>query len=277
MIRFSVITVCLNAGQDLPDTVADTLRQTYENFEIIVKDGFSTDGSVEKLPADDRIHLVRKQDTGIYDAMNQAVAEATGDYLIFMNAGDRFYDDRVLADVAAAIEDTRAPLYYGSCFDRQTGQVRAYPRHFTRMSCYRTMICHQATIYRADIFTEHPYDVSYKILADREMLWYLVCGKNVTPVYLDRVIANYQGAGESASEKHKARNAADQQRLMDTYMPKWEQRKYALLMALTFRKLRVALSRSPKFSGAYYGVVRRLYTWKETLFGKKNRKKEKNP
>ena len=277
MIRFSVITVCLNAGQDLPDTVADTLRQTYENFEIIVKDGFSTDGSVEKLPADDRIRLVRKRDTGIYDAMNQAVAEATGDYLIFMNAGDRFYDDRVLADVAAAIEGTRAPLYYGSCFDRQTGQVRAYPRHFTRMSCYRTMICHQATIYRADIFAEHPYDVSYKILADREMLWYLVCGKNVTPVYLDRVIANYQGAGESASEKHKVRNAADQQRLMDTYMPKWEQRKYALLMALTFRKLRVALSRSPKFSGVYYGVVRRLYTWKETLFGKKNRKKEKNP
>ena len=54
-------------------TITYTLCQTYENFEIIVKDGFSTDGSVEKLPADDRIRLVRKKDTGIYDAMNQAV------------------------------------------------------------------------------------------------------------------------------------------------------------------------------------------------------------
>ena len=86
MIRFSIITVCLNAGEDLIATVTDTLCQTYENFEIVVKDGFSTDGSVEKLPADDRIRLVRKKDTGIYDAMNQAVREATGDYLIFMNA-----------------------------------------------------------------------------------------------------------------------------------------------------------------------------------------------
>ena len=266
MIRFSIITVCLNAGEDLIATVSDTLLQTYENFEIIVKDGFSTDGSVEKIPSDERIHLVQKRDTGIYDAMNQAVQEATGDYLIFMNAGDWLYDNRVLADIAPTIERTRAPLYYGSCFDRQTGQVRAYPKRFTRMSCYRTMICHQATVYRADIFAEHPYDLSYKILADREMLWYLVCGKNVTPVYLDRVIANYQGAGESASEKHKARNAADQQRLMDTYMPKWEQRKYAILMALTFQKLRVKLSKDPKYSGTYYAVVRKLYHWKERIF-----------
>lgn len=277
MIRFSIITVCLNAGEDLIATVSDTLLQTYENFEIIVKDGFSTDGSVEKIPSDERIHLVQKRDTGIYDAMNQAVQEATGDYLIFMNAGDWLYDNRVLADIAPTIERTRAPLYYGSCFDRQTGQVRAYPKRFTRMSCYRTMICHQATVYRADIFAEHPYDLSYKILADREMLWYLVCGKNVTPVYLDRVIANYQGAGESASEKHKARNAADQQRLMDTYMPKWEQRKYAILMALTFQKLRVKLSKDPKYSGAYYAAIRRVYAWKEALSGGKSVKKEKNP
>ncbi len=266
MIRFSIITVCLNAGEDLIATVTDTLLQTYENFEIIVKDGFSTDGSVEKLPADDRIHLVQKKDAGIYDAMNQAVQEANGDYLIFMNAGDWFYDHGTLAAIAPVMESTRAPLYYGSCFDRQTGQIRAYPRQFTRMSSYRTMICHQASVYRADIFAEHPYDLSYKILADREMLWYLVCGKNVTPVYLDRVIANYQGAGESASEKHRARNAADQKRLMDTYMPKWEQRKYAILMALTFQKLRVKLSRDPRYSGAYYAVVRKLYHWKERIF-----------
>lgn len=263
MIRFSIITVCLNAGEDLIATVTDTLRQTYENFEIIVKDGFSTDGSVEKLPADDRIRLVRKKDTGIYDAMNQAAAEATGDYLIFMNAGDWFYERETLSAIASAIGDTRAPLYYGGCFDRQTGQVRAYPKHFTRMSCYRTMICHQATVYRADIFAEHPYDLSYRILADREMLWYLVCGKGVSPVYIDRVIANYQGAGESASEKHKARNQADQKRLMDTYMPRWEQRKYALLMALTFQKARVKLSQSPKYSGAYYRLIRTMYHWKE--------------
>ena len=89
MIQFSIITVCLNAGQGLLDTVARTLSQTYENFEIIVKDGGSEDGSLEKLPMDARIRVVTRQDTGIYDAMNQGIAEARGDYLIFMNCGDR--------------------------------------------------------------------------------------------------------------------------------------------------------------------------------------------
>ena len=64
---------------------------------------------------------------------------------------------------------------------------------------------------------------------------------------------------------------------MDTYMAKWEQRKYALAMALTFQKARVKLSQSPKYSGVYYRTIRRLYTWKEALSGKKNRKKENNP
>ena len=64
MIKFSIITVCLNAGQDLIDTVENTLNQSYDNFEIIVKDGFSKDCSIEKLPYNDKIKLIQKKDTG---------------------------------------------------------------------------------------------------------------------------------------------------------------------------------------------------------------------
>ena len=265
MVRFSVITVCLNAGQDLLDTVDNTLHQSYENLEIIVKDGGSRDGSIEKLPKDPRIRFVCRQDTGIYDAMNQAVEEAQGDYLIFMNCGDRFYTADVLETVARVIGEERAPLYYGKCYDRLTGQVRAYPKKLTRMTCYRTMICHQATVYRADILKQRKYDLTYPILADREMLWHLVCEKKVSPVYIDTVIADYQGGGESANEKHVQRNRADQQRLLDTYMPKSEQLKYRLLMALTFQKLRVSLSESPKYSKYYFRAVQTLYDWKQRM------------
>ena len=271
MIQFSIITVCLNAGQGLLDTVARTLSQTYENFEIIVKDGGSKDGSLEKLPKDARIRVVTRQDTGIYDAMNQGIAEARGDYLIFMNCGDWFYSPDVLQSIAEGIGEQREPLYYGKCFDRMTGQVRAYPKQLTRMTCYRTMICHQATIYRADVLKQRPYDLSYRILADREMLWYLVCEKKVEPKYLDTVIADYQGGGESADQKHIQRNRADQQRLLDTYYPKGEQRKYRLMMALTFQKLRVSLSKSPKFSKYYFKTVQAFYDCKEKLTRRKGR------
>ena len=271
MIQFSIITVCLNAGQGLLDTVARTLSQTYENFEIIVKDGGSEDGSLEKLPKDARIRVVTRQDTGIYDAMNQGIAEARGDYLIFMNCGDWFYSPDVLQSIAEGIGEQREPLYYGKCFDRMTGQVRAYPKQLTRMTCYRTMICHQATIYRADVLKQRPYDLSYRILADREMLWYLVCEKKVEPKYLDTVIADYQGGGESADQRHIQRNRADQQRLLDTYYPKSEQRKYRLMMALTFQKLRVSLSKSPKFSKYYFKTVQAFYDCKEKLTRRKGR------
>lgn len=271
MLRFSIITVCLNAGQSLLDTVERTLGQTYEHFEIIVKDGGSTDGSIEKLPSDPRIRVVTRQDTGIYDAMNQGIEEAAGDYLIFMNCGDWFYSPEVLQVVADGIGETREPLYYGKCFDRMTGQIRAYPRQLTRMTCYRTMICHQATVYRADVLKQRPYDLSYRILADRETLWYLVCEKKVEPKYLDTVIADYQGGGESASEKYVERNRADQQRLLDTYYPKGEQLKYKLIMALTFQKLRVALSKSPRYSKYYFKTIQTLYDCKETLTHRKGR------
>ena len=271
MIQFSIITVCLNAGQGLLDTVERTLGQTYGHFEIIVKDGGSQDGSIEKLPNDPRIRVVSRKDTGIYDAMNQGIEEARGDYLIFMNCGDWFYSPDVLQSIAERIGEARLPLYYGKCFDRMTGQVRAYPKQLTRMTCYRTMICHQATVYRADVLKKRPYDLSYPILADRETLWHLVCAENVEPKYLDTVIADYQGGGESASEKHIRRNRADQQRLLDTYYPKSEQLKYKLLMALTFQKLRVALSKSPKYSKYYFRTIQTLYDCKEKLTHRKGR------
>ena len=113
MIKFSIITVCLNAGQDLIDTVENTLNQSYDNFEIIVKDGFSKDGSIEKLPYNDKIKLIQKKDTGIYDAMNQGIEAATGDYLIFMNCGDWFYDGSVLERIDAAIKEKQEMCYYG--------------------------------------------------------------------------------------------------------------------------------------------------------------------
>ena len=63
-ITFSIIVVCLNAGQELLRTVDSILGQTYPHFEIIVKDGMSSDGFVEKLPGDERIRVVRQKDKG---------------------------------------------------------------------------------------------------------------------------------------------------------------------------------------------------------------------
>lgn len=254
-MRFSVITVCLNAGESLLNTVEATLEQTFDSFEVLVKDGFSADGSVDRLPQDPRLRVIRQKDTGIYDAMNQAVAQARGDYLIFINAGDRFYRNTTLEEISRGIGQGRAELYYGNCYYRSKDQIRTYPHTISKMTCFRTMICHQAMVIRADVLREHPYDVSYRIHADRELLWYLVCEKKAQPRYIDTVIADYQGGGESSNPANTERNLRDEKRMLDAYYTKWEQIKYRFLIALTLPGLRRRLVNSPRLGKVYFAVT----------------------
>ena len=195
MIKFSIITVCLNAGNDLLETVESTLKQSYSEFEIIVKDGFSKDESICKLPQDKRIHLVQKKDTGIYDAMNQGIEVAQGDYMIFMNAGDKFYDSEVLKRIADGIEETSGDLYYGRCYNQILDVVDPAPKKLTKYFCYRSMICHQATIYKTSMLKKRGYDVSYTVSADRERMLYAVIKEKARCVYLPVVVVAFQGGG----------------------------------------------------------------------------------
>jgi len=106
MITFSVITIVWNDRVGATRTTQSVFSQTYPHYEVIVQDGASTDGTSEMLRSfgdwiDD---LVIEEDDGIYDAMNRALARATGDYLIFMNAADYFLKPDVLERVAQMID-----------------------------------------------------------------------------------------------------------------------------------------------------------------------------
>lgn len=85
-MTFSIIVVCRNAGEKLQKTIASIREQTETDYEIIVQDGLSTDGSVEKLRTGADLKLFRERDEGIYDAMNRAVSHAAGQYLFSLTA-----------------------------------------------------------------------------------------------------------------------------------------------------------------------------------------------
>ncbi len=110
---FSVITVTLNCADDAVATARNVLSQDGATVEYLVKDGCSTDGTAERL-AELGVRVIVTPDTGIYDAMNQGVAHASGRYICFLNAGDRFAGPHVLRDVATAIERYNEPDFlYG--------------------------------------------------------------------------------------------------------------------------------------------------------------------
>ena len=123
-MTFSIIVVCYNAGEKLRKTIESIRRQTEKDYEIIVQDGLSTDGSVERLPAGADLKICRERDEGIYDAMNRAVSHAAGAYLFFLNCGDYFADEKVLAKVKQAIKEkkgSRPMIFYGNIRERVTG------------------------------------------------------------------------------------------------------------------------------------------------------------
>ena len=115
---FSILMVSLNPGGKLVETMESVVRQSYRDYEVIVKDGGSGDGSLEALRAylerqgcRDRVRILEQPDTGIYEGMNQATRAARGEYLYFLNCGDSFASDQALARAAAdmAAEPMRRP------------------------------------------------------------------------------------------------------------------------------------------------------------------------
>lgn len=259
MIKFSIITVCLNAGQDLIDTVENTLNQSYDNFEIIVKDGFSKDGSIEKLPHNDKIKLFQKKDSGIYDAMNQAIEEATGDYLIFMNAGDRFYEKSTLDKVSNEIQQKRGDLYYGHCYNQRFNTVDTVPPKLTEYFCYRSMICHQATVYSASMLKQRGYDISYKVSADRERMLFAVLNEKKICIYIPVVIANFKSEGFCTTEKAKHLLKEEDARLKENYFSVRKQRIYSLKHKISMPGLRKKITANPTLYRFYKRLIGNLY------------------
>ena len=110
--KFSIITITYNAAEVIEPTLQSVLAQTYTNYEYLLIDGGSTDGTVAKAQASGIAiaHLVSERDNGLYDAMNKGLALATGDYLCFLNAGDAFYAPSTLQQIVDAIKDEKAPI-----------------------------------------------------------------------------------------------------------------------------------------------------------------------
>lgn len=257
-MKFSIIVVSLNAGEELRKTVESILMQTYTEFEILVKDGMSQDGSAEALPKDSRIRLIRKKDRSIYDAMNQAVREAAGDYEIFLNCGDYFYDDKVLAKIAKEIAGNPADIYYGKLYRRIQQSVDEPAHEITDFVCYRNIPCHQACVYSKKMFRQREYDLNYPVRADYEH--FLRCRYEGDAVfhYMPFVIASYEGSGFSETKDNVKRAAREHKRITKKYLGA-KCLLYRGIMIITLQPLRKWIAENPHCSKSYQRLKSLLY------------------
>lgn len=165
---FSVVTVTRNNSKGLIATHKSLAAQTCRDFEWIVIDGASSDGTAAWLATTDAIWS-SEPDRGIYDAMNKGIARARGDYLLFLNAGDRLAAPDTLAQIAdriAAAQQVPAFVYGDSRENQVNGQPvlkKARPHDRITQGMFTH---HQSMLYRRDRLDNIRYDISYRIAAD---------------------------------------------------------------------------------------------------------------
>ena len=170
-MRFSVITVCWNDHPGLRKTHGSLVSQTLRDYEWLVIDGASTDGTVEWLKGHDcpKCTWISEPDSGLYDAMNKGLQRASGEYLIFMNSGDSFVDGRVLERVADATDrvEPRPDFVFGDSIDSTETTDLWYRKAKTHTSLWRGMFTqHQAMFFSRARVGDLRYRLEYPLSAD---------------------------------------------------------------------------------------------------------------
>lgn len=193
-MKYSIITINYNHKEGLKRTIESVVSQTNCDFEYIIIDGGSTDGSVDVIMEFDRhiTYWVSEKDNGVYHAMNKGVDQAHGDYCIFMNSGDRFHSSHALESVKEYQEDIVC------------GQVSTFPsgHHkptITLVDLLRISLPHQAMFIKRELLMRHPYDENYKILSDWKFCLETIIIENCSFRAIEDIIADYESGGISTN------------------------------------------------------------------------------
>ena len=275
---FSIVVVSLNPGKRLKETLQSILKQTYNSYEVIIKDGGSTDGSLDFLEEEKlldeypQICLVREKDKSIYDGMNQALSYVTGQYVQFLNCGDFFYDENVLQKAADFIEEditivkesgvfgggSTSTIYYGNQYNLLQKSVVTSAPQMNNFACYRNVPCHQVCFYDKRLFEKRAYLTKYTVRADYEHFLYSVYEEKARTFSMPVTVCIYEGGGYSETKENRKKSSLQHKEITSKYLGK-KAVKYRLIMLLTLSGLRGKIAENPRLSKFYNAVKSAVY------------------
>ncbi len=168
----SIITVNYNNAVGLKKTMESVLNQSYDNYEYIVVDGDSTDGSKDVLNSFDNSDLiaVSERDTGIYNAMNKGIRKARGTYVLFLNSGDHFHSEKVLEEAVPHLEKETSFVGFDLILDKDSGQeIKTHPEKIALSYLLTRTVYHPSTFIRRELFDKYGmYNEDLKVVSDWE-------------------------------------------------------------------------------------------------------------
>jgi len=206
-MKLSVITINYNNAEGLNRTLMSVVSQTWKEFEYIVIDGASNDGSIDVIKSFDGVIdlWISEKDTGVFNAMNKGIKNATSDYLLFLNSGDFLVNKDVLKNVF--LEKYSEDILCGSCLVSDKGKLvftTNPPDKFQLSHFFNATIAHQSTFIKRSLFDRFGfYREDLKLMADWEF-WIraIILGKATTKK-IDFVISDFNLDGISSDKKNE--------------------------------------------------------------------------
>ncbi len=222
-MKLSIITINYNDAAGLETTMFSVLNQTANDFEYIIIDGGSSDGSkelIEQATNDKRLrYWVSEPDNGVYHAMNKGIKIAKGDFVQFLNSGDSLVNSTVIGDILQVIPD--CDIFVGKRISiRQDGKKRVEPqkKNINLHTFYNSTIQHPASYIRRSLFETHGlYDESLKIASDWK--WFLiVAGLNQAKVvFTDLELCYFDMTGISSTQLEMSK--AERRKVLEELLP----------------------------------------------------------
>lgn len=237
-MRLSIITINFNDREGLDKTIQSVTNQTFKDFEYIVIDGASTDGSVDviKKYADRLTHWVSEPDTGIYNAMNKGTRLAQGEYCLYLNSGDFLAADDVLEK--AFSHNFTEDIVSCNCldFDEKYEWLKVPPRNVSLFTFMGGSLPHPTSFIKRELLNRlGGYNESYRIMSDWCFFLEAVVIQNCSYKTLDLLLSKFNCFGISSTssvietEKSKEYIRNKFPRIMEDYIPYEDEAVYNVL------------------------------------------------
>jgi glycosyltransferase involved in cell wall biosynthesis len=275
---YTIVIPTLNSGNTVSAAIESILKQSYGDFEILIIDGLSLDNTlaISRNYEDERVKISSEKDMGIYDAMNKGIKCAKGEWLYFMGADDRLFDDQVLSNMATEIEKTYDLIIYGNvqivgnCPWGSDGDI--YAGQFDLRKLLKQNISHQAIFYNKSVFRNMGlFNINYKINSDWD--FNLHCFSKMKFHFFEQTVAWYATGGISSGNVdsryyHERLGNIIAYFQNQLYKDEFIEARYSL------RKMLLK-----KNSGLGFGVKTKLFwsiillqakAWQNRFFGRKN-------
>lgn len=203
-MKYSIITINFNNADGLCRTIESILNQTFRDFEYLIIDGGSADGSYAIIEnySEHISYWISESDNGIYNAMNKGILQAKGDYLLFINSGDELANEQVLKNIDNCL-DVTTELASGRLIyiDQQTNHTLEAPEELTLSYSINVGLTHPNTLIRKSLFDKYGlYNENNKIVSDWE--FFLIAGglNNCRYQKMDVAVARFYAGGISSSQ-----------------------------------------------------------------------------